>query len=151
LSMVMIKTNEPVQHRQACKSSLLILHLWPGAASSKPRRLGRGSPPCPITSMAWSCPRWLGLPAKCDGCRQNFFISHALICKQGGLVTLCHDDVGAKWHHLCVQALMPVAVSNKPLIHTMVGMAQQEREPMVQGSSQRSKAMLPSTDSGTEA
>jgi hypothetical protein len=59
----------------------------------------------------------LNLPAKCDGCGETFSVGHALICKQGGLVTLRHNDVAAEWHHLCARALTPAAVSDEPLIH----------------------------------
>ena len=39
-------------------------------------------------------------------------------CKKGGLVLLCHNEVASQWHHLCAQALMLSAVSDKPLILT---------------------------------
>jgi hypothetical protein len=59
------------------------------------------------------------LPHRCDGWNKRFTIEHAMSCKKGGLVVMRHDnDVSAEWHHLCVQALQPSAVSDKPLIHT---------------------------------
>ena len=59
----------------------------------------------------------LDLPDRCDGCSQRFSLGHAMTCKKGSLVLLCHNNVAAEWHQLCAQALTPSAVSNKPLIH----------------------------------
>jgi hypothetical protein len=47
----------------------------------------------------------LGLPDRCDGCSHRFSLGHAMTCKKGGLVLLCHNNVVAEWHHLCAQAL----------------------------------------------
>jgi hypothetical protein len=63
----------------------------------------------------------LGLPDHCDGCGQCFLHGHTMMCKKGRLVLLRHNDVAAKWHHLCAQALSPSAVSDKPLIHSSRG------------------------------
>jgi hypothetical protein len=63
----------------------------------------------------------LGLPYRCDGCGQRFSLGHAMTCKKGGLVLLCHNDMAAEWHHLCAQALSPSAVSDEPLIHSSRG------------------------------
>ena len=35
----------------------------------------------------------LGVPANCDGCGAPFKLSHALLCKRGGLVTQRHNEV----------------------------------------------------------
>ena len=59
----------------------------------------------------------LDLPNRCDGCGQRFSLGHAMTCKKGGLVLLCHNDVAAKWHQLCAQVLTPAAISDEPLIH----------------------------------
>jgi hypothetical protein len=60
----------------------------------------------------------LGLPDRCDGCSHRFSLGHAMTCKKGGLVLLCHNNVVAEWHHLCAQALSPAAVSDEPLIYS---------------------------------
>jgi len=39
-------------------------------------------------------------------------------CKKGGLVTQRHNDLKAEWHHLCIQALSAMAVTDEPLIHS---------------------------------
>jgi len=57
------------------------------------------------------------LPAKCDGCQQNFSVAHAVSCKKGGLVVLPHNNVKDEWHELCARAHTPSAVSDEPLIH----------------------------------
>ena len=41
--------------------------------------------------------RPVGLPQQCDGCRDNFSVKHALMCKKGGLVTWRHNDARDKW------------------------------------------------------
>ena len=57
------------------------------------------------------------LPEKCDGCGNHFSVEHALACKKGGLVLLCHNDMVAEWHEMCANALTPSAISDEPLIH----------------------------------
>jgi hypothetical protein len=51
----------------------------------------------------------LGLPDRCNGCGHRFLLGHPMTCKKGDLVLLCHNNVAAEWHHLCAQALSPVA------------------------------------------
>jgi len=59
----------------------------------------------------------ISLPQQCIGCGDPFTVKHAMTCKKGGLVTQCHNDLKAEWHHLCTQALTPAIVTDKPLIH----------------------------------
>jgi len=33
------------------------------------------------------------IPASCDGCREDFGLTHAFDCHKGGLVTQCHNEV----------------------------------------------------------
>ncbi len=56
------------------------------------------------------------LPPKCDGCGHNFSVPHAMSCKKGGLVLICHNDVKDEWNHLCSQAFTPSNVSDEPFI-----------------------------------
>ena len=58
------------------------------------------------------------LPDCCNGCTKKFLVDHAMSCKTGGLVLLCHNDLVGEWHRLCAQALMPSQVSDEPLIHS---------------------------------
>ncbi len=59
----------------------------------------------------------LNLPSTCDGCMAPFTVDHGLSCKQGGLVTMRHNDVCHEWHGLCAAAFHPLAVTDEPLIH----------------------------------
>lgn len=58
------------------------------------------------------------LPEKCNGCGTRFSVDHALTCKKGGLILLCHNDVAGEWHSQCAAALTPSAVSDEPLINS---------------------------------
>ena len=60
----------------------------------------------------------LHLPTHCDGCGHQFTVTHAMTCKQGGLIMLRHNDVASEWGDLCIRALAPSAVSDEPLIHS---------------------------------
>ena len=60
----------------------------------------------------------LNLQSECDGCYKRFSVEHAMSCKKGGLITIRHDDIKGEWHHLCAQALVPAAVTDKPLIYS---------------------------------
>jgi hypothetical protein len=64
------------------------------------------------------------LPHRCEGCQQRFSVEHAMTCKKGGLILLCHNDLSSEWQELCAQAPSPSAVSDEPLIHN--GQGQQE-------------------------
>ena len=61
-----------------------------------------------------------GLPSKYDGCGADFYITHALNCKKGGLVLRRHEDVNDTFRHLCGQAYQPSSVSYEPFIKSNV-------------------------------
>jgi len=86
------------------------------------------------------------LPQQCAGCDDPFTIAHAMSCKKGGLVSLCHNDLKAEWHHLCSQALTPSAISDEPLIRTSQDVQQAGAEGVA--PQQNSVAMLPPMASG---
>ena len=44
-------------------------------------------------------------------------VEHALQCKRGGIVTFHHNNVADEWGTLYVAALIPWAISHKPLIN----------------------------------
>jgi hypothetical protein len=44
-------------------------------------------------------------------------LTHAITCKTGRTVLLCHNNVAAEWGYFCASAFTPSAVSDKPLIH----------------------------------
>ena len=56
------------------------------------------------------------LPHYYDGCNANFSISHALDCKQGGLITAHHNKLRDGVADLAVKAFTPSHVHNNPLI-----------------------------------
>ena len=58
------------------------------------------------------------LPTNCDRCGAPFKADHTCCCKIVGLVTLCHNVLSDQWKDLCVKALKPLEVSNKPGINT---------------------------------
>ena len=57
-----------------------------------------------------------GLIQQCDGCGDNFTVSHTLSCKVGGLVGWRHNNVQDEWAWLCRKALPDSHVSSEPLI-----------------------------------
>ena len=36
-------------------------------------------------------------PVKFDGCREDFYVQHALICKKGALITQKHNEIRVFW------------------------------------------------------
>ena len=60
----------------------------------------------------------LFMPEKCDGCGAPMTVEHALSCKVGGLVHICHDDVADEFGHLCALALKPSRVTHEPVINS---------------------------------
>jgi len=78
------------------------------------------------------------LPTHCMGCNDQFTVKHAMLCKKGGLIIQCHNNLKAEWHHLCVQALTATAITDKPLIHMswdvrQAGAAATEPQPELHG------------------
>ena len=66
---------------------------------------------------------WYGLdppdlPAYCDGCQAKFSISHALDCKNGGLVTTRHNELHDRIADLAGKAFTPSYVCDDPLIYS---------------------------------
>ncbi|KAL7475011.1 hypothetical protein ACHAW6_000948, partial [Cyclotella cf. meneghiniana] len=57
------------------------------------------------------------LPSHCDGCDEGFTVVHALNCKKGRLVGICHNNTRNEWAHLCRLAFSNARVKIKPLIH----------------------------------
>ena len=57
------------------------------------------------------------LPELCDGCGAKFSLEHAQSCKFGGLVHICHDEVGQELMYLSAMALHDSAVRAEPLIN----------------------------------
>ena len=51
---------------------------------------------------------------KCDGCGENFTLSHALSCKKGGLIIMRHNEIEDELGDLLSQALTPLAVRDEP-------------------------------------
>ena len=58
------------------------------------------------------------LPSTCDGCQSRFSVSHAFICRTGGLILRRHNEVASEWGQLCCRALSDNNVSDEPLIHS---------------------------------
>ena len=56
------------------------------------------------------------MPEHCDGCGCKLTVEHALACKIGGLVHICHNDVADEWEALASHAFSPSCVSHEPLI-----------------------------------
>lgn len=56
------------------------------------------------------------LPTTCNGCNKTFLVSHALNCRKGGLISLCHSEIADKWAHLCSVALGHESVVHEPTI-----------------------------------
>ena len=52
------------------------------------------------------------LPTYCDRCQAKFYISHALDCKKGSLVTTCHNELRGGVAELDGKALTPSHVRN---------------------------------------
>lgn len=71
----------------------------------------------------------LALPTTCDGCGKPFSLAHSQVCKNGGLVTMRHDDLKMEIMSLCAQAFSPGAVRDEPKINTY-------REPTADGPAQ---------------
>ena len=69
------------------------------------------------------------LPCYCDGCGAPFSKEHALQCKTGGLVILCHNEVRDEWASLCAAAFTPSAVRNEPLIELPLPMPNPPQSP----------------------
>ena len=44
-------------------------------------------------------------------------VYHALQCKKGVRVTICHNDMADKWGSICASVLTPSDVAHKPLIN----------------------------------
>ena len=58
------------------------------------------------------------LPSHCDGCGQpKFDLHHALICKKGGLITVCHNKICNEVQDSPSKAQTPSKVRDEPLIH----------------------------------
>ena len=57
------------------------------------------------------------LPTHCDCCQAKFLISHALDCKQGGLVTARHNELRDGVAELAGKAITPAHVRDDPLIY----------------------------------
>ena len=58
------------------------------------------------------------LPTHCDGCQAKFSISHALDCKNGGLVMACHSKIRHGVADLAGKAFTPSHVCNEPFIYS---------------------------------
>ena len=60
----------------------------------------------------------LNLPATCDGCGENFSITHAHACKNGGNIIARHDEVTNELISMCTMAFKQSAVRAEPQIQT---------------------------------
>jgi len=47
---------------------------------------------CDALAMHYRKPL-LNVPSSCDGCGAPFSLDHALICRKGGLINQCHNEV----------------------------------------------------------
>ncbi|KAL7479888.1 hypothetical protein ACHAW6_005603 [Cyclotella cf. meneghiniana] len=54
------------------------------------------------------------LPSCCNGCSEGFTVKHALNCKKGGLIGICHDDTHNELAHLNSLTFSNVHVMIKP-------------------------------------
>ena len=72
------------------------------------------------------------LPKYCDGCEGRFSISHALVCKKGGLVTVRHNELRDGVADLAGKDFTPSHVSDDPLIYS--GRAVRRTKPTPAGS-----------------
>ena len=66
---------------------------------------------------------WYGLdppdlPKYCYGCQARFYISHALDCKKGGLVTARHNKLCEGLSYLDGKAFTPSHVRDDPLVYS---------------------------------
>ena len=81
----------------------------------------------PVTLMAWICQ---GINSKttlfsdmasctdCDGCGNNFSVTHALLCHKGVLVLERHSDAAKEWRALSARALNSSCISYEPKINS---------------------------------
>eukprot|EP00978_Attheya_sp_CCMP212_P006560 scaffold15216_cov41-Attheya_sp.AAC.1 len=98
------------------------LGLWPYPISSMEltfRQMSLGTVYCCVSdSHPTLFPTYMKAASQ-----QRFAVEHAMMCKNGGLILLCHNDLSLEWQELCAQhqALSTSAVSDKPLIHNSQG------------------------------
>ena len=69
------------------------------------------------------------LPNYCDGCNSKFNIFHALDCKRGGLVTVCHNELRDGAADLASKAFTPTHVRDSPLIFAGCAMKRPKAKP----------------------
>ena len=58
------------------------------------------------------------IPATCDGCGKKFSIEHALSCPEGGFILARHTETAKEWGALGSRALVPSAITYKPIINS---------------------------------
>ena len=59
----------------------------------------------------------LGLNETCDGCNEQFSLTHAQKCPHGGLVSIRHDDMKKEFLFLCQQATARRNIRDEPPIY----------------------------------